>query len=210
MPTASSRAPAVEMPGDSLGRLDVQFGGLDLQFGGGAGSASSEAMTSGFEFGSTPGGGDDKTPSGNANPASSNKAEVSSFAPSAKEVNKSLSNALNTGSKLNPGAGPVSAGVSGSGAPNSQQQQDSFSKSSSVSSSTVTPSLNPAGVAPPSTVSSNSGGFNKPATGSADLGSYSGYNNYNKSYNSYQYQQQQYSNNYSSQQQQQQHQQGTS
>lgn len=208
LPTASSKAPAVEMPGDSLGRLDVQFGGLDLQFGGGAGSASSEAMTSGFEFGSTSGGGDDKTPSGNANPAPSNKSEVSSFAPSAKEVNKSLSNALGTGSKLNPGAGPVSAGVSGSGAPNSQHQ-DSFSKSSSVSSSTVTPSLNPAGVAPPSTGSSNSGGYNKPATGSADLGSYSGYNNYNKSYNSYQYQQQ-YSNNYSSQQQQQQHQQGSS
>ena len=38
-PPSSSKAPAVEMPGDSLGRLDVQFGGLDLQFGG-SGSAN--------------------------------------------------------------------------------------------------------------------------------------------------------------------------
>ena len=38
-PSSSNKAPAVEMPGDSLGRLDVQFGGLDLQFGG-SGSAN--------------------------------------------------------------------------------------------------------------------------------------------------------------------------
>ena len=40
-PRSSSKAPAVEMPGDSLGRLDVQFGGLDLQFGG-SGSANND------------------------------------------------------------------------------------------------------------------------------------------------------------------------
>ena len=39
---------AVEMPGDSLARLDVQFGGLDLQFGGGS-SAASDSVSS-FEF----------------------------------------------------------------------------------------------------------------------------------------------------------------
>ena len=43
--------PTVEMPGDSLGRLDVQFGGLDLQFGGGGsgsgGQTSSDNNTNG-------------------------------------------------------------------------------------------------------------------------------------------------------------------
>merc|ERR1719188_1288780 len=46
---------AVEMPGDSLARLDVQFGGLDLQFGGAGSSANSDSVSS-FEFnGNLPG-----------------------------------------------------------------------------------------------------------------------------------------------------------
>lgn len=77
----SSKAPAVEMPGDSLGRLDVQFGGLDLQFG--ANSANSESGLANYEF-------DDK----------SKTKTTESFAPTAKEVNKSLSNALTSGGKL--------------------------------------------------------------------------------------------------------------
>ena len=81
------------MPGDSLGRLDVSFGGLDLQFGGSA-SANSESMTgtSGFEFGTS----EDKTSNVTSNKPTST-GDVTSFAPSAKEVNKSLSNALTGG-----------------------------------------------------------------------------------------------------------------
>ena len=106
------------MPGDSLGRLDVQFGGLDLQFGG-SGSANSDAMTrsSGFEFGSAsvntqemP----DKTSSGVVSVGSlsgvaGSKPVTDSFAPTAKEVNKSLSNALSSSGKLNPTAGSTVA-----------------------------------------------------------------------------------------------------
>ena len=33
-PHITSKVPAVEMPGDNLGRLDVQFGSMELQFGG--------------------------------------------------------------------------------------------------------------------------------------------------------------------------------
>ena len=90
--SASAKIPAVEMPGDSLGRLDVSFGGLDLQFGGSA-SANSESMTgtSGFEFGTS----EDKTSVTSNKPTSTG--DVTSFAPSAKEVNKSLSNALTGG-----------------------------------------------------------------------------------------------------------------
>ena len=122
-PPSSSKAPAVEMPGDSLGRLDVQFGGLDLQFGG-SGSANSDAMTgsSGFEFGSTSTQDPDKTSSGVG--SLSSKPVTDSFAPTAKEVNKSLSNALSSSGKLNPTAGStVAAAVA-----NPSSQQVSFLK----------------------------------------------------------------------------------
>ena len=53
-----SRIPssAVEMPGagDSLSKLDVQFGGMDLQFGGSAGSAN-DSNNSNIEFNAAPG-----------------------------------------------------------------------------------------------------------------------------------------------------------
>ena len=53
-----SRIPssAVEMPGagDSLSKLDVQFGGMDLQFGGSAGSAN-DSNNSNMEFNAAPG-----------------------------------------------------------------------------------------------------------------------------------------------------------
>ena len=118
-PPSSSKAPAVEMPGDSLGRLDVQFGGLDLQFGG-SGSANSDAMTgsTGFEFGSASTGNqqvdpnDQKTSSGVSVGSLSGgitKPVTDSFAPTAKEVNKSLSNALSSSGKLNPSAGSTLA-----------------------------------------------------------------------------------------------------
>lgn len=193
----AGKAPAVEMPGDSLGRLDVQFGGLDLQFGG-SGSASSEAMTSGFEFGA----GDEKV-----TPSSNSKAnDVASFAPTAKEVNKSLSNPLTSSGKLQAGAG-----VAGNAAnPAASSQQDSFSKTPS----SVVPAVPTVGNTVTPLVTSNSGGgvpgaggastgnsYNKQGGGSAaDLAGYS-YNNY-KGYNNYQYQQYPNSNNFSSQQQQ--------
>merc|ERR1719400_1618798 len=118
---------AVEMPGDSLARLDVQFGGLDLQFGGGGSSANSDNVSS-FEFngsmaGNAPGQGpsqstqpkEDKYLSGDkAKNVSMNASAVSSSSgvpsgpnnidayghphpPSAKEVSKSLSNAMSGG-----------------------------------------------------------------------------------------------------------------
>ena len=124
---------AVEMPGDSLARLDVQFGGLDLQFGGGGSSANSDSVSS-FEFnGNIPGNAgqgpsqsqttqqsttkEDKYLSGDKTKnVSVNVSAVSSSSgvpsgpnnidayghphpPSAKEVSKSLSNAM-SGSKL--------------------------------------------------------------------------------------------------------------
>lgn len=48
-PPSKIPASAVEMPGDSLANLDVQFGGLDLQFG--AGGNSDSGLGSGFDFG---------------------------------------------------------------------------------------------------------------------------------------------------------------
>ena len=121
---------AVEMPGDSLARLDVQFGGLDLQFGGGGSSANSDSVSS-FEFnGNVPGNAgqgppqsqtaqqnranEDKYLSGDKTKNVSVNASVASSAsgvpsgpnidvyghphpPSAKEVSKSLSNAMSGG-----------------------------------------------------------------------------------------------------------------
>jgi hypothetical protein len=220
------------MPGDSLGRLDVQFGGLDLQFGG-SGSANSDAMTgsSGFEFGSASTGNqqvdpnDQKTSSGVSVGSLSGgitKPVTDSFAPTAKEVNKSLSNALSSSGKLNPSAGSTLAAAP---VANPTNQQDSFSKSSSSgtaptanNSSGHVPNLNSnaTNVAPGGGSGSGSGSgnnFNK-NPGQSDnqgLSGYSTYNNYNKQAsgggygNSYQqYQQYPNSNSFSSQQQQQQ------
>jgi len=47
-PPSKIPSSAVEMPGDSLSNLDVQFGGIDLQFG--ANSESSSTVGSGFDF----------------------------------------------------------------------------------------------------------------------------------------------------------------
>ena len=170
VPTSSMGAPAVEMPGDSLGRLDVQFGGLDLQFGGSGNSANSDNI-SGFEFGTS-----------GSKVADDDKAVKAkeSYAPSAKEVNKSLSNALTSGGKLNPTASTAA-------------NNDSFSKaaSQSASSSTAINSVPTVPVAPGSSSSSaNTANFN--TTKQQDL-TYPGYN-YNKSYNT-NYQQYQYPNN---------------
>jgi len=122
---------AVEMPGDSLARLDVQFGGLDLQFGGGGSSANSDSV-SGFEFNGNAGQGqsqaiqqgtikEDKYLSGDKTKnVSVNVSAVSSSSgvpsgpnnidayghpqpPSAKEVSKSLSNAMSGGKLVGQG-----------------------------------------------------------------------------------------------------------
>merc|ERR1711936_754880 len=187
--SASAKIPAVEMPGDSLGRLDVSFGGLDLQFGGSA-SANSESMTgtSGFEFGTS----EDKTSNVTSNKPTST-GDVTSFAPSAKEVNKSLSNALTGGTgKLN--AVSVQAATA-----NTTQQQDSFSKtaSSAVTVSSSASANQPQAVGP--TSGGSSGNYGATGTGSnkptQDL---SGYNYNYKGYNNYQQYQYPTSNNYSS------------
>ena len=108
---------AVEMPGDQLGRLDVQFGALDLQFGGGSNSANGDNVNS-FEFNGSGGASNAASsasaaaaaapPSSSANdadgklnkaapPASASADSYSHHPPSAKEVNKSLSNAMSAG-----------------------------------------------------------------------------------------------------------------
>ena len=46
-PPSKIPSSAVEMPGDSLSNLDVQFGGLDLQFGG----SNNDSNSSNFDFG---------------------------------------------------------------------------------------------------------------------------------------------------------------
>lgn len=188
-PRIPQAQPAVEMPGDSLGRLDVQFGGLDLQFGNssGANTANSDNI-GGFEFGAS----DDKTSVSKAIKVDQHQ---SSFAPSAKEVNKSLSNAVLTsshvsGSKLNPSA-PVNS-----------SSNDSFSNkanSGQIAASTAINSVPTVPVAPGSSQASQ-GSSNNYSKGQGQDLSYPGYNNYNKSYNT-NYQQYQYPNNqFSSQQ----------
>jgi len=59
-----SRIPssAVEMPGDSLSNLDVQFGGLDLQFGA---SNNDSTSSSNYDFSSAPGAQVNQTPPSN-------------------------------------------------------------------------------------------------------------------------------------------------
>ena len=187
--TSNSMAPAVEMPGDSLGRLDVQFGGLDLQFGGTGSSTANSDNISGFEFGAAPTASEVEKSSGKSKAGG----VEASFAPSAKEVNKSLSNAV-----LTSGGGQGKMPPTASAVASVSSSNDSFSKapSASASASTASNSVPMVPVAPGSTGSS--GNFNKAgnsASGSAsgsDL-SYPGYNNY-KSYNT-NYQQYQYPNN---------------
>ena len=140
----------------------------------------------------------------------SSKPVTDSFAPTAKEVNKTLSNALSSTGKLNPMSGstvPVASAV-----PNQSNPQDSFSKSLSsvaaptaINSSSVPPNLNHTTNAAPSRAGGGGGGtgtggggtnFNKQGQSeNQGLSGYSGYNSYNKansggSYgNNYQYQQ---------------------
>lgn len=169
------------MPGDSLGRLDVQFGGLDLQFGPGASSAGApggapgagDLTTTGFEFGAS------------STDQDKDKKNDAFAPPSAKEVNKSLSNALTSGGKLNP-----SSSTTAQQAVSSSSVQDSFSKAGGSTTAGNHVAAN--------AMHQQQGGYKQ----QADL--YSNYNNsYNKGYNQYSQYQQQYanSNNFSSQQQ---------
>ena len=187
MPQASAKIPAVEMPGDSLGRLDVSFGALDLQFGGSGGSANSESMSGGFEFGANPVA-EDKTST--SKPTSTGD-QVASFAPSAKEVNKSLSNALTGGPSGAPG-GKLNAVSATPSAASSSTQQDSFSKAAST--------VSHASAAHVSAVSASV--TNQPqsaSSGGSGFGNKQDYynNSYNKGYTNYQqYQYQPTTNNY--------------
>ena len=56
-PPSKIPSSAVEMPGDSLARLDVQFGGLDLQFGAGGSGGQSSAASGGAGTSDTNNGG---------------------------------------------------------------------------------------------------------------------------------------------------------
>merc|ERR1719150_1071143 len=156
--------------------------------------------TSGFEFGTS----EDKTSVTSNKPTSTG--DVTSFAPSAKEVNKSLSNALTGGTgKLNAVSVQAATAVH-------TTQQDSFSKTASAV-STVSSSANsanqPQAVGPTSGGSSgNYGGVSGGSSNNKPTQDLSGYNYNYKGYNNYQ--QYQYptaaSNNYSSSAQQQQQQ----
>jgi hypothetical protein len=192
---------AVEMPGDSLARLDVQFGGLDLQFGGGGSSANSDNVNS-FEFnGNIPGNAgqgpsqsqttqqstikEDKYLSGDKTKnVSVNVSAVSSSSgvpsgpnnidvyghphpPSAKEVSKSLSNAMSGGKLVG-------------------QTNDSFDPRKQISSGAGSGSYSSRGPPPPP------GGMDIKATNDV----LSGYAQPN-SYNSYSKQQSGYGNQYS-------------
>ena len=144
--------PAVEMPGDSLGRLDVQFGGLDLQFGGqtaaapssdntNGGSSSANTTTGGYDFNGTSAGSQSVTASQQqqqpesvsvdnkylGDKSSKDSKDYIGAPPTAKEVNKSLSSAIipgqsTTGSKLNSSDGYASQDV------RKQQQQQTGSQ----------------------------------------------------------------------------------
>lgn len=181
MPNTTAKIPAVEMPGDSLGRLDVSFGALDLQFGG-SGSANSESMTGGFEFGSTNQTEVDKTSTSKPTSATG---DVTSFAPSAKEVNKSLSNAL-TGA-ANPVQGKLNAVSNATSASSATVQQDSFSKAAAAAPIAVSNSTSATSNQPQVSVGSGSSSFG------GNKQDY--YNNY-KGYNNYQQYQYPTSNNY--------------
>ena len=195
---------AVEMPGDSLARLDVQFGGLDLQFGGAGSSANSDSVSS-FEFnGNIPGNAgqgppqsqttqhgttkEDKYLSGDKTKnVSVNVSAVSSSSgvpsgpnnidayghphpPSAKEVSKSLSNAMSGGKLVG-------------------QTNDSFDPRKQVASGAGSGSYSSRGPPPPP------GGMDIKATndvlsGYAQQNSYNSYSKqsgYGNQYSQYQY-----------------------
>jgi len=91
-----SRIPssAVEMPGagDSLSKLDVQFGGMDLQFGGSTGSAN-DSNNSNMEFNAAPGQG---------LPSSTTPSKDSSYAHSIQSVSGGKGGDDSTGYKSSP------------------------------------------------------------------------------------------------------------
>ncbi|XP_059082226.1 LOW QUALITY PROTEIN: protein lingerer-like [Tigriopus californicus] len=99
-PPSKIPSSAVEMPGDSLTQLDVQFGALDMQNVKGP-MGGSDPSNSGFEFN---GSDSDKymDPKSGSNKPSGH--DFMGAPPSAKEVNKTLSNVI-SGGKLNPSEG---------------------------------------------------------------------------------------------------------
>eukprot|EP00095_Tigriopus_kingsejongensis_P005358 maker-scaffold34_size539781-snap-gene-2.9 protein:Tk05358 transcript:maker-scaffold34_size539781-snap-gene-2.9-mRNA-1 annotation:"protein lingerer-like" len=108
-PPSKIPSSAVEMPGESLTRLDVQFGGMELQFGSGGNPGAQQAVNAAsdaFEFN---GSSLDESSKYLAGDKSAKGPHDYIGAPSAKEVNKTLSNAI-SGGKLNPsGESNVSA-----------------------------------------------------------------------------------------------------
>ena len=146
--------PAVEMPGDSLGRLDVQFGGLDLQFGGQTAAAASSDNTNGgssantttgaYDFNGTSAAGSQPVPVAPTaesvsvvdnkylgDKSSKDNKDYIGAPPTAKEVNKSLSSAVIPGqstTKLNSSDGysNSSQDVRTTRPPQQQQQQPNY------------------------------------------------------------------------------------
>ena len=103
-PPSKIPSSAVEMPGESLSNLDVQFGGLDLQFGANSEAASSSA---GFDFTGGSGGSMGSAPKDldskyNSIPVTSTDKPLDSYSAGGpnnggsvvKDVNQSLNNAL--------------------------------------------------------------------------------------------------------------------
>ncbi|XP_040581218.1 uncharacterized protein lig isoform X2 [Lepeophtheirus salmonis] len=103
-PPSKIPSSAVEMPGDSLTKLDVQFGGLDLQFGAptSTGDSSVSGTNGGFDFGGTSNTSGSSSATGESSKylgGGSDKSKLdvySSSAPSAKEVTKSLASKIDS------------------------------------------------------------------------------------------------------------------
>lgn len=126
-PPSKIPSSAVEMPGESLSNLDVQFGGLDLQFGA---NSESSATSGGFDFSGGRGSASLSSSSKDLDskysiPVTSSDKSLDNFksgAASVKDVNQSLNNALSA-------AGIKPSGSSDSVGYPSNQRTDSKSNS---------------------------------------------------------------------------------
>merc|ERR1719443_869274 len=185
-----SRIPssAVEMPGagDSLSKLDVQFGGMDLQFGG---SSANDSNNSNMEFNAAPGQG---------LPSSTTPSKDSSYAhsiPSVSSVGKG-GDTDSTGYKSSPGSGSIikpdtatvnqslSSALSAAGIKTSHASSDSVPGYSSGSSgsrssdkyggSTTQRSPGPALISKPDYVSQYSG-YGQSSAGGQSKSNYNSY-----------------------------------
>lgn len=167
-PPSKIPSSAVEMPGDSLAQLDVQFGALDLQMVKGQ-MGGSDPSNSGFEFN-----GSESDKYMDPNKSGPNKPSAHDYMgapPSAKEVNKTLSNVI-TGGKLNQSEG---GGAGYASAAANERQPPNVTGGPPVSS---TYNASRGGGGPMAQPSGSGLEANKPGSGEASLSGYANYNSY--------------------------------